>query len=263
MEYFVTGATGLVGSHVVHQLVEDGHDVVAVTRSASNASHLPSEAAVVEGDIADKESLRDPMAGVDGVFHMAAWAYVGPGPENEAKAERINVGGTRNVLELVAELDVPKAVHTSSTGIFGETDGDPVDESDIPADPPSSVYIRTKWAAHYEVAQPVMDGGLPLVVVLPGNAFGRWDKPYGTNRGLLRNYLQGDLPMIPRDWESTTDRSKTGFASTSSGSNDSSLRSHSEPSPSSRHSASANTSPRIGNAASPRKVPRTPTAASR
>lgn len=199
MEYLVTGATGLVGSHVVDQLVEDGHDVVAVTRSASNASHLPGGVTVVEGDITDKATLREPMAGVDGVFHIAAWAYVGPGPENEAKAERINVEGTRNVLELMDELDVPKGVYTSTAGLYDDTD-EPVDESDDPEKPPSPVYLRTKWRAHYEVARPLMADGLPLVVVLPGNAFGRWDKPYGTNRGVLRDYLRGDLPMIPRDW---------------------------------------------------------------
>ncbi|MBX0286953.1 NAD-dependent epimerase/dehydratase family protein [Halomicroarcula sp. F28] len=199
MEYLVTGATGLVGSHVVHQLVEDDHDVVAVTRSASNAGHLPDEITVTEGDITEKASLREPMAGVDGVFHIAGWAYVGPGPENERKAERINVEGTRNVLELIDELDVPKGVYTSTTGLYDDTD-EPVDESDDPERPSSPVYTRTKWDAHYEVARPMMDDGLPLVVVLPGNAFGRWDKPYGTNRGVLRDYLQEELPMIPRDW---------------------------------------------------------------
>jgi dihydroflavonol-4-reductase len=199
MQYLVTGATGLVGSHVVHQLVEDGHDVVAVTRSVSNASHLPDDVTVAEGDITAKESLREPMAGVDGVFHIAAWAYVGPGPENEAKAKRINVEGTRNVLELMDELDVPKGVYTSTTGLYDDTD-EPVDESVDPEKPASPVYTRTKWRAHYEVARPMMDNGLPLVVVLPGNAFGRWDKPYGTNRGVLRDYLQEDLPMIPRGW---------------------------------------------------------------
>ncbi|MDS0260419.1 NAD-dependent epimerase/dehydratase family protein [Haloarcula sp. S1CR25-12] len=200
MEYLVTGATGLVGSHVVHQLVDAGHDVVGVTRSASNASHLPSEVTVVEGDITDKESLREPMTGVDGVFHIAAWAYVGPGPENEATAQRVNVEGTRNVLELMDELAVPKGVYTSTAGFYDDTGDEPVDESDDPTKPSSPVYLRTKWEAHYEVARPMMDDGLPLVVVLPGNAFGRWDKPYGTNRGVLRDYLQEDLPMVPRDW---------------------------------------------------------------
>lgn len=199
MEYFVTGSTGLVGSHVVHQLVDEGHDVVALTRRRSNASHLPDETTVVEGDITDKESLREPMAGVDGVFHIAGWAYIGPGPDNVEKAERINVEGTRNVLELLDELDIDKGVYTSTAGLYTDGSTGTVDESYTPS-PPESVYLRTKWEAHYEVAKPMMEDGLPLVVVLPGNIFGRWDKPYGTTRGVLRGYLEGELPMVPRNW---------------------------------------------------------------
>lgn len=65
MEYFVTGATGLVGTHLVEQLVGEGHDVVALTRERSNAAHLPDEVTVVEGDVTDRESMREPMAGVN------------------------------------------------------------------------------------------------------------------------------------------------------------------------------------------------------
>jgi hypothetical protein len=101
MRYFVTGATGLVGTHVVEQLVANGHDVITLTRSRSNANHLPEAVTVVEGDITNKESLREPMTGVDGVFHIAAWFFVGPGPRNVERAERINVEGTHNVLELI------------------------------------------------------------------------------------------------------------------------------------------------------------------
>lgn len=199
MEYFITGATGLVGSHVVDQLVDDGHDVIGVTRSRSNASHLPEEATIVEGDITDKESLREPMAGVDGVFHIAAWAYLGPGPDNVEKAGRINVEGTRNVLELIEELGVDKGVYTSTVGLYSDAETGVVDETYRPS-PPPSVYLRTKWEAHYEVAKPMMDEGLPLVVVLPGNVFGRWDKPYGTTRGVLRGYLEEELPIVPEGW---------------------------------------------------------------
>lgn len=199
MEYLVTGATGVVGSHLVCHLVEAGHDVVAVTRSRSNAAHLPDEITVVEGDITDKESLREPMTGVDGVFHIAAWAYLGPGPDNVETAERVNVDGTRNVFELMDELEVPKGVYTSTVGLFSDVQG-PVDETDLPDRPPQSVYLRTKWEAHCDVANGFIDDGLPLVVVMPGNVFGRWDKPYGTTRGFLRAYLQEELPMVPRDW---------------------------------------------------------------
>ncbi|WP_433629228.1 NAD-dependent epimerase/dehydratase family protein [Halomicrococcus sp. NG-SE-24] len=200
MEYFVTGATGLIGTHVVKQLVDDGHDVVALTRSSSNATHLPDEVSVVEGDITDKASLREPMTNVDGVFHIAAWFYVGPGPRHVETAERVNVEGTRNVLELIDELDIPKGVYTSTVGVYPGTSGTTLDESVTPECPTFTVYFRTKWQAHYEVAKPMMDESLPLVIVQPGAVYGSHDKLYGSTRGAFRDYLTGDLPFVPRNW---------------------------------------------------------------
>lgn len=198
MEYFVTGSTGLIGSHVITELLAAGHDVVALTRTLSNASHLPDAVTVVEGDITEKESMRDAMTGVDGVFHIAAWFYVGPGPRNVKKAERINVEGTRIVLELMEELKIPKGVYTSTLGVYPFRGRDYIDETVAPVCPESAVYYRTKWEAHYEVAKPMIDDGLPLVIVQPGIVYGPGDKSHGSIRGLFRGYLQGNLPMIPR-----------------------------------------------------------------
>lgn len=205
MEFFVTGGTGFVGTNVVEQLVDEGHEVVAATRSRSNASHLPGEVEVVEADVTDKESMREPMRGVDGVFHMAGWFYIGPGPREREAAERINVEGTRNVLELLDELDVPKGVYTSTIAVFGDTDGEVVDETHRPDDPGVCVYFRTKWRAHYEVAVPMMEDGLPLVVVQPGVVFGPGDKEYGSIRASFRNWLQDDLPMLSRQFATPFD----------------------------------------------------------
>lgn len=199
MEYFVTGATGFMGTKLVGQLVDDGHDVTALTRSRSNASHLPDEVTVVEGDITNKASMREPMTGVDRLFHMAAWWFIGPGPRNQEKAHRINVEGTRNVLELMDELEIPKGVYTSTVGVYGNTDGQVVDESYRPDNPGLCVYFQTKWRAHYEVARPMVEEGLPLVIVQPGGVYGPGDKEYGSIREAFLNWLQGDLPMLPRE----------------------------------------------------------------
>lgn len=198
MEYFVTGGTGFIGRNVVERLVDDGHDVVAMTRSPEDTDHLPESVSIVEGDITDKESMREPMSGADRVFHMAAWFYVGPGPRNRDKAHAINVEGTRNVLELVDELDVDKAVYTSTVGVYGRTGETVVDETDRPDPPDECVYFNTKWKAHYEVAEPMMEDGLPLVIVQPGGVYGPEDKPYGSVRAAFRDWLRDDLPMLPR-----------------------------------------------------------------
>lgn len=199
MKYFVTVATGLIGTHVVRQSVDQGHEVIALTRSRSNAAHLPDEATVVEGDVIQKGSLRESMMGVDGVFHIAGWVSIGPGPRNTETAERINVEGTRNVLELIEELGIPKGVYTSGLGVYPGDSDQLYDESFVPDCPTFAVYIRTLWEAHYEVAKPMMEDGLPLVIVLPGTVYGPIERPLqeGRPRGAFQNYLTGDLPMIP------------------------------------------------------------------
>lgn len=204
MKYFVTGATGLIGSHVVGQLLEDGHEIIALTRSQANADTLPDAVTVVEGDITEKESMRDAMTGVDGLFHIAAWYFIGPGRREADQAERINIDGTRNVLELMQELEIPKGVYTSTIGVSPPSMGI-LDESVEPERPDWTVYTRTKWQAHYEVAQPMIDEGLPLVIVQPGFVYGPGDKLDSPVRFSMQSYLKGELPMIPRGWTAPWD----------------------------------------------------------
>lgn len=199
--YFVTGATGFIGSHLVRRLVARGDSVIALTRNASNAIHLPKDATVVEGDIREKESMRDAMKGVDGVFHIAAWYQIGPGPENQEQAHEVNVDGTRNVLELMDELQVPKGVHVSTIGVYGDTRDTTVDESHRPDGNLPTVYQETKWRAHYEVALPMMEAGLPLVVTALGAIYGPGDEDYGGPghvRAVMLAYLEGEIPMVPK-----------------------------------------------------------------
>lgn len=197
MRYFVTGATGFIGSHLVSRLVDRGDEVVALVRSPRSAA-LPDAVEVVGGDITDKESMREAMARCDRVFHLAAWYRVGD--IDRTTAYRVNVVGTRNVLQLMHELDIDKGVYTSSLAVFSDTGGRLVDESYRHTGPHLSVYDETKWLAHYEVAEPMIDGGLPLVIVQPGAVYGPGDR--GPMWMLWKAYLEGDLPFIP---------SKTGF----------------------------------------------------
>ena len=196
MEYFITGATGFVGGRVARQVLDDGHDVVALARDPSRASNLDQAGAdVVEGDILDPASMRDAMAGVDGVFHVAGWYEVGAA--DLSIGERINVEGTRNVLELVDELAIPKAVYTSTLAVNSDTGGVLVDEDYTYVGPHLTEYDRTKWAAQYEVVRPMAEAGLPVVTVLPGLVYGPGDTSVFGDA--LRDFLRGDLPAIPRE----------------------------------------------------------------
>ena len=128
MKYFVTGATGFVGGHVARQLIAAGHDVVAVVRTPAKAGDLTDLGIVLhQGDVTDKESMRAPMQGVDGVFHIAGWYKVGV--KDKTPGEKINIEGTRNVLELMKELGIARGVYTSTLAVNSDTHGKLVDES--------------------------------------------------------------------------------------------------------------------------------------
>ncbi len=195
MRYFVTGGTGFLGGHLCDRLLDAGHDLVVLAREPGDAADLAERGAeVVEGDILEPDTMREPMRGVDGVFHLAAWYEVGPA--DPSGMEAINVDGTRNVLELVDDLDVPKAVYTSTLAVNSDTGGEVVDESYRYEGEHRSVYDRTKWSAHYEVAEPMAAAGVPVVTVMPGVIYGPGD-PSAVGRA-LRRYLDGDLSAIPR-----------------------------------------------------------------
>jgi nucleoside-diphosphate-sugar epimerase len=196
VKYFVTGATGFVGGAVARQLTQAGHSVVALARTPEKAQDLVRLGVIVApGDVTDRDSLRAPMTGVDGVFHIAGWYKIGV--RDTSPGQAINVEGTRNVLTVMKELGIAKGVYTSTLAVNGDTHGVLIDESyRAPAGPWLSEYDRTKWAAHYEVAEPMMRDGLPLVIAMPGLVYGPGDS--GPFRAALLQYLKRQLPLTPK-----------------------------------------------------------------
>jgi len=195
MRYFVTGATGFIGGRIVRELVAAGHQVAALARDPRGAGALARlGVSVHKGDITDKESMRAPMTGADRLFHVAGWYKIGS--RNRAQGKRINVDGTRNVLELMKELGIPKGVYTSTLAVYSDTHGKEVDETERYNGPWLSEYERTKWAAHFQIAEPMMKGGLPLVIVQPGLVYGPGDT--SSVRAMLVDYLRGRMPVAPQ-----------------------------------------------------------------
>ncbi|HEU0000174.1 MAG TPA: NAD-dependent epimerase/dehydratase family protein [Ktedonobacteraceae bacterium] len=194
MKYFVTGATGFVGSNVARQLVEQGHEVIVSVRTLAKAKELAElGVTITQGDVTDKESMRGAMQGADGVFHIAGWYKIGV--RDKSEGSRINISGTRNVLELMQELGIKKGVYTSTLAVNSDTHGMLADESYHYSGKHLSEYDRTKWIAHYEVAEPMIAAGLPLVIVMPGLIYGPGDT--SSVRTTFIQYLQRKLPVLP------------------------------------------------------------------
>ena len=193
MKYFVTGATGFVGGVLVKKLREQGHDVHASVRSPEKAKDLQALGVkLFKGDVTDKESMREPMSGVDGVYHVAGWYKVGT--RDKHNGVEVNIKGTRNVLELMQELNIPKGVYTSTLAINSDTNGKLADENYQFTGRHISEYDRTKAEAH-KIADEFIAKGLPLVIVQPGLIYGPGDT--STVRVNLLDLLNGKLPMLP------------------------------------------------------------------
>jgi nucleoside-diphosphate-sugar epimerase len=195
MKYCVTGATGFVGGRVARQLIRAGHQVTAVVRDPAKAQDLAAlGVALAQGDVTDKESLRAPMTGADGVFHIAGWYKIGVKDKRPGAA--INIQGTQNVLEVMQALRIPKGVYTSTLAVNSDTGGRRVDEAyHFNGTRHLSEYDRTKAAAH-EIAEAFIATGLPLIIVQPGLIYGAGDT--SSVRTLLIQYLRRQLPVVPQ-----------------------------------------------------------------
>jgi len=191
---FVTGATGFIGRNLVDVLLAERWRVVAFCRPGARAaelSGLPVE--VVTGDLTDPEGVgRALPAGVDCVFHVAAststWRLA------DAEQERVNVGGTRAVVEAALRRRARRVVHTSSIAAWGFPAG--VISDDTPQEGASSRigYFRTKALAEGEVRRGVARG-LDAVIVSPAHVVGRYDR--GNWARLITMVHQRRLPGVP------------------------------------------------------------------
>ncbi|MEM7065685.1 MAG: NAD-dependent epimerase/dehydratase family protein [Cyanobacteria bacterium P01_B01_bin.77] len=194
MKALVTGANGFTGSHLVKRLISQGHNTVGLVRRTSDLSRLEDvDVQLVYGDITDADVLKDAMADVDMVFHIAA--CVDLGIVDAARMERVNVDGTRTVLAAIkSQAQPPKLVYCSTIGIYGDTAGKVIDETyQRTQEGFSSAYDETKYKAQQLVNQHVADG-YSAVSVMPGGIFGADDPHFGP---VIKLFLKGRLPLWP------------------------------------------------------------------
>jgi nucleoside-diphosphate-sugar epimerase len=191
MKALVTGANGFTGSHLVKALLQRGDSVVCLVRKSSDLSRLDGlDVQYAYGDITDRDAVISAMMDVDWVFHIAA--YVELGLVDAEKMARVNVTGTRNVLEAAKVVNIQKMLYCSTIGVYGDTRGRVIDETfQRQQQGFSSAYDRTKYAAQQLVNQAVTEG-LSIVSVMPSGIFGADDPHFGP---VLKTFLKGQLKV--------------------------------------------------------------------
>src|SRR6266508_773068 len=192
MTTLVTGASGLVGSHVTRLLVARGDSVRALVRDRSPLDELDGlDVELVYGDVLDRGSVRGAMQGVQRVFHVAGLTSL---RANADKVFAVNVGGTRIVLEEALRAGVARAVHSSSVAAMGPAArGSTADEDQLfRAGRYGLPYVNAKHEAELE-AMRLAAHGLPVVVVNPAHVFGAGDH-HRSSTELVRRFLRGEIP---------------------------------------------------------------------
>ncbi len=195
MRALVTGATGFVGGNLVRALVREDVEVRALVRS--EGPHLALEGLAVDqapGDVEDPESLRAAVSGCDVVFHAAALTKLWD--RDPQKHYRVNVMGTRNVLNAAESAGVERVVHTSTWVVVGRPAPTALATEDSQASPNDlrGPYRRTKWLAEQE-ALAAAARGQDVVIASPTVPIGSWDvKPTPTGRIVL-DFIRGRMPV--------------------------------------------------------------------
>jgi len=188
----VTGATGLVGSHVTRLLVERGDRVRVTTRVGSMTEQLAGlDVETVRCDILDRQAVRRAMRGVTRVFHVAGLTSLRAG---EDSLFRVNVGGTRIVLEEALRAESERVVYTSSVAAIGPAPrGATADETQLfRAGRLGLPYVSSKHEAESEALR-IAAHGLPLVIVNPAHVLGKGDV-YHSSTEIVRRFLRRQIP---------------------------------------------------------------------
>jgi dihydroflavonol-4-reductase len=192
MATLVTGAAGFIGSYVARALVERGDDVRLGVRDSSKLENVEGiDARHVTCDILDRRSMRRALRGVDRVFHVAGSTSL---RAPAAELFRVNVEGTRIVLEECLRAGVERVVYTSSVAAVGPAPrGSTADETQVfTAGHHGVPYVNAKREAEAEALR-LAGHGLPVVVVNPAHVFGRGDV-YRSSTELVRRFLRREIP---------------------------------------------------------------------
>jgi len=204
----VTGATGLVGSHLLYFLLKENDKVRAVHRSSSdllgikkvfsiyteNVEDIYKRIEWVEANVIDIPALTNAFIGVTEVYHCAA--YISFDPANYKKLKKANIEGTANIVNLCLANNIKKLCYVSSVATLGSSPTGTLVNEETPWNPEekNSVYAITKYGAEMEVWRGSQEN-LDVIIVNPGVILGT--SPDGDGSGLIINLASRGIPFYP------------------------------------------------------------------
>jgi len=197
---FITGATGFIGEKLAKHLAANGHQVVALVRSAGKARQLAfPNIETLQGDLSHNAALREGMAGADEVYHLAAYASVWA---KDDTFERVNVEGTVNVLNAARDMGVKKMVFTSTAGVIGPAVDGPVNEDTEREVDFFNDYERTKYESELIIKEYAAQGA-NAVIVNPTRVYGPGQLNVSNSVTILiKQYTEGKWKFLPGDGRS-------------------------------------------------------------
>lgn len=200
MNFFVTGSNGFIGYSLVQRLSAEGHQIKCLVRSPERfaaLSRLPGTEPVI-GDLTDIKALTEGVRGAEIVFHLAAFAR--PWSKDKGLPRKINVDGTRAILDASLNAGVRRFVFTSSAAVIGPSpSGEAADETTIRTIPFFNEYESTKSEAE-KVVLSYAGKGLDVVIVNPSRVYGPGpENESNAVTRMLRLYARGRWRVIPGD----------------------------------------------------------------
>jgi dihydroflavonol-4-reductase len=189
----VTGGAGFIGSHLVHQLIDSGHQVRVIERPGVAVGHLPASTQIVFADIRDRTLLRGAIEGARWVFHLAAnpnlWV------RDRREFEEVNYRGTINVLDAALAAGAQRVLHTSTESILTKANAHgPIDENiEISLNDAVGPYCRSKLLAE-QYAFELARKGSQVVVANPTMPVGPGDLGLSPPTRLIVDFCTRGLP---------------------------------------------------------------------
>src|SRR3972149_10136294 len=173
MKILVTGAAGFVGSNLVRELLSRGHEITAFVLYNENISNIKDlNINIKYGDLLNMESIQKAMTGCEALIHAAAITFIWP--YRSAIQKKVNIDGTRNIMQAALDNGLYKIIHVGTANSFGfGSKDDPGDETrPYLAGKYNMDYMDTKYEAQQLVLEMVKNYDLPALTVNPTFMFG-------------------------------------------------------------------------------------------